>query len=314
MKVSQSIQNRYSASEAGTAPLPHQNPLSGADIAASAANTLHEQLRPMPPKLQIAALRRSQSAPNIHISNYKAASAPDAENTLWKRDPASFNVVRTKLLRINNSFSEKFSKEPGGTVVDLSKGNNVNAKDCTQPTFLSCNVTSILTATNDLLKHGFDRGATMKDKFEYFIDNILTKSERMQVFDKNGFCLKDIANIANRTFDAFHCNWEATPYFTPDTPFDKFSSLLTSNKGNRFIVNFGAAFLYGIVGRAGHCAHIDKIKIDDNNQITVHLVESANYKYPENPWIPLPDLYKAMCKLGTDGNPRGFIILGQTSK
>jgi hypothetical protein len=313
MLVLKPIQNHLFTLGAGADALTGQKSLSvginGAVSANASSASRQERVRALPSGPSSAPPRRSQSLPNMHIAEFET-SPPDGENSLWRKDQPKFNEMRGRLLRFENSFTRKFTKEPDGTVINISVGNDGDARSYTQPTLRSCTLTSLLSVAHDLLSSRFEPGATVKEKFVYMIDNVLTEQERSQFF-KSGFSLGELEEIANRTFKAFECNWGATAYSTPDTSFDKFSSLLQEGKQNRFVVNFCGTFLYGLNVNIGHFTHVDKIKIDENKEIYAHLVEHANYKFPANPWIPLPDLYKAMSQLGTDGKPRGFLVFAK---
>jgi hypothetical protein len=261
----------------------------------------------------------------IDSSNFSSAKN-SGEGTLWRTRPAEFNEVRRALYALGNEKAIQFAKEPSAVEVDLSGGNSVTAQGYTQPTPRTCHLTSILSAIHDLLAPNFPVQATVVDKLDFAI-GFLTDEERAHVFT-DGFSLKQLTGIANRLLDSCGISWGAECFAVPDTSFDDFVKLLSQLGGSRLVVNFGGAHLYqlGKVDQpldqyaphftsknTGHFTYVDKMKEDEHGHFHLHLVEHANYKYGDDPWVPLSELYDSMKLPGTTGESRGFMRLSRKS-
>lgn len=167
----------------------------------------------------------SRSTPNLKLSGH-SSSSPYDDTALWRKDQKLYNTIRKDFLKFENPHTKRFSEEPNGELIYLSKGKDVVSKDHTQPTARSCNLASFLLATQDLFWHVLEPQLKIKEKFEYMIDNVLTQTERDKLF-KEGLSLYELSKIANRSFNKFQCDWKSTSYSTPDISLERFQSLLS---------------------------------------------------------------------------------------
>lgn len=270
-------------------------------------------------------LKKSGSLPDIAIDDSTFSYAErSGGGTLWQTQPGEFNQIRKGLCQLNNEKVLQFATVPLGIEVNLSRGNPVTAQNYTQPTSRTCHLTSLLSATHDLLAPYFPEEATVTDKL-HRISNVLTDEEREHLFT-DGFSLQQLTDIGNRLVKKCDPPWEAKYFPTPGTSRDTFVEQLKQLGDMRLIVNFGGASLYqlGKIERyldryaphftsknSGHFTHVDKMKKDENGNIHLHLVEHANYKYGDNPWIPLTELYESMKLPGTTGDSRGYMLLSK---
>jgi hypothetical protein len=239
------------------------------------------------------------------------ASKPDGDDTLWRNHPETFNRIREALLKFSNARVEEFSREPVGQGVDLSNGRHPKAAHFTQPSLTGCSLTSFLSATDGLLEHAFAHVADTKSRFIYLMDNPqwISPDERQQLFRK-GLSLAQLAQIANRIFATHLPSWQATAIPATELPPSRLRGILANaDRDQRFIVNYSGAALYDLSGSLGHFVHIDAFKQHAAGELWVHIVESANYRYPADPWIPFRYVHHAMSRPTGDGEARGLVIL-----
>lgn len=164
----------------------------------------------------------------------------------------------------------------------------------------------------------------MTDKL-HCVSLVLTAEEREHVFT-DGFSLQQLTDIGNRLFDKYDIPWQATYCLIPTTSYDTFVKQLEQLGDTRLIVNVGVASLYQLAKierpldqytshftnkNTGHFTHVDKMKKHENGNIHLHLFEHANYKYVDNPWVPLTELYESMKLPGTTGDSRGYMLLSK---
>lgn len=268
-------------------------------------------------------LSKSKSLPNMAIENSSFSSAKNSgDGTLWRTQPDKFNEIRRALFLLGNEKAIQFAKEPSADEVDLSSGNSVTAQSYTQPTPRTCHLTSFLSATHDLLTPNFPAQATVVDRLDFAI-GFLTCEERTHVFT-DGFSLQQLTDIANRLLNSCGISWSAECFLVPDMSLEAFAKQLSQLDGSRFIVNFGGAQLYQLgkveqpldqyaphftSKNTGHFTYVDKMRVDEHGHFHLHLVEHANYKYGDNPWVPLSELYDSMKLSGTTGDSRGYMRL-----
>lgn len=239
------------------------------------------------------------------------ASKPDDIDTLWRNNPKAFDHIRTVLLKFSNARVEKFSREPLGQRVDLSNGRQPKAAEFTQPTLTGCSLTSFLSATDGLLEHAFSHVADTRSRFVYLINNPqwISPDECQQLFRK-GFSLEQLAQIANRVFAMHLPTWQATPIHATELPLLQLRDMLVNaHPDQRFIFNYSGAALYHLSGNLGHFVHADAFIQRLSGELLVHIVESANYRYPADPWIPLKYIHDAMSGATANGEARGLIVL-----
>jgi hypothetical protein len=274
-----------------------------------------------------APLSKSKSLPSLAIDNSNFASAKNSgAGTLWRAQPAVFNEIRRALYQLENEKALQFAIEPSAYEVDLSSGNSVTALSYTQPTPRTCHLTSFLAAAHDLLAPNFIAQETVVDKLDFAI-GFLTDEERAHVFT-DGFSLQQLTNIGGRLLDSCGISWGAEYFPVPNTSFEDFAKQLNQLDGKRLIVNFGGAQLYqlgkveqpldqyapGFTSKnTGHFTYVDKMRVDEEGRCYLHLVEHANYKYGDNPWVPLAELYDSMKRPGTTGESRGYMLLSPKS-
>ena len=254
--------------------------------------------------------RHGISCPRLSNASH-LASRPDGDDTLWRNQPKTFDRIRTALLKFNNARVGKFSREPLGQRVDLSNGRQPKAAQFTQPSLTGCSLTSFLSATDGLLEHVFAHVTDTKGRFIYLMDNPqwISPDERQQLFRK-GFSLAELAQIANRVFATHLPNWQATAIPSTELPPTRLHEILANaNQDQRFIVNYSGAALFNLSGSLGHFVHVDAFKQHVSGELLVHIVESAHYRYPADPWIPLRHLHDAMSRLTASGEARGLIVL-----
>lgn len=275
--------------------------------------------------LDFISLSRSKSAPNIAIDNSSFSFAKNSGGgTLWRNQVAEFNEIRKALYQLENQKAVQFATEPLANEVDLSSGNTATARSYTQPTSRTCHLTSFLSAVHDLLAPNFPVQSTVVDKLDFAI-TFLTDEERLHVFT-DGFSLQQLTTIGNRLLESCGVSWGAEYFSVPDTSFETFAQQLNQLDGKRLIVNFGGAQLYQLgkieqpldqyaphftSKNTGHFTYVDKMRVDEQGRCYLHLVEHANYKYGDNPWVPLAELYDSMKRPGTTGESRGYLLLSQ---
>ena len=253
--------------------------------------------------------RRSRSCSRLPDTPHRA-SKPDGDDTLWRNHPKIFDRIRTDLLKFSNARVKKFSREPPGKRVDLSNGRQPKAVEFTQPSLTGCSLTSFLSATDGLFKHAFAHVDDTKLRFVHLIDNPhwISPDERQQLFRK-GFSLEQLAQIANRVFATHLPTWEATPIHATELSLSQLRDMLANaHSDQRFIFNYSGAALYHLSGNLGHFVHADAFK-QHAGEFLVHIVESASYRYPADPWIPLGDVHDAMSRPTAHGEARGLIVL-----
>lgn len=178
----------------------------------------------------------------------------------------------------------------------------------TQPTSSSCSVTAFFSATNDILPEPFDSRKTAIEKFISLIDGKGISQEEKSRFFSSGMNVDELAGLANRIFKSTGVAWAATAVHSEKISLQELKNLIKNENNDRLLINFGTSLLYNLPGNGGHFGHILGSK-EDGGEMYIHLGEPSNYKYPENPWIPLASLHHAMCQPGTDGGSRGIVII-----
>ena len=267
--------------------------------------------------------RRSQSLDDVtagstHDQKFLTArSSPDlfrdpflntttwASDTLWRNNPDTFYTVREQLMRYDTPASRQFgAAAPEGFIADTIR---TPLKAFVQPTYSSCNIATFITATQDLLGDGVLGGTTPLARFVHLIEQTMTGPERDDTL-KNGMNLNQFSVFANKVFKQGGIGWRATCVEVPKTSIADLQSLFIEETSSRFIVNYGGKWLYTGEGTGGHFGYVNSVNKSDDG-VVLGIAETAPYRYPKHPLIPLRALYNAMEQPGSDGSSRGVIQL-----
>ncbi|QHE92547.1 hypothetical protein PI93_015530 [Pandoraea fibrosis] len=250
-------------------------------------------------------MRRASSVPG-NVGVERQSESNQTSHLLWRSNQEEFNKIRTDLLKIKNSQSREFSIEPKGKF--LATGSVTPPPHHTQPTSSSCNVTAFFSATNDILPEPFDSRKTALEKFISLIDGEEISQEEKSRFFTGGMSVSELADLANKIFKSTGVAWTATAVRSGNISTQELKNIIKNENNDRLLINFGTSSLYNPPGNGGHFGHILGSK-EVEGEMHIHLGETANYKYPEKPWIPLANLHRAMCQPSADGGSRGIVII-----
>ena len=264
-----------------------------------------------------------RSEPSLQRTN---TNITESDQALWHKNPKEYFAVRKNFFHLSTEKINHYIATQQDIhqlkPIFLPATNIVHETDFTQPTMKSCNITSLMSALDDLLSANCPNYPTTNalEKFKYWNSNILSPDEHNKLFAtkeardklgiKPGLDLKELTSLANRLLSRFNIPWTATIHSTADLSLDSFIEKIQQSKenGTRIIANLCAMQLFGRTENFGHYVHIDKIKISASNQVFCHPIMHASYRYPPDLYIPASDIYQAMVP-EVDGTPRGIITL-----